>query len=76
MAIASKDIPVSREDVAGWLAAYDHSVPIYDYIQSKIDALNLPDTEVDTGPRYGQPGTTTPLVDLIVADLGSYGYSG
>jgi hypothetical protein len=73
MALDSKDIPVTREDVQGWLEEYAGStqqVSVRDFIDGKIQALNLESTDVHTAGR--NLSDTTPLVDLIMADIGSY----
>jgi hypothetical protein len=78
MALESRDIPVTREDVSAWFEEYalaTNPPPLRDFIVDKVEALNLPDTEVSTTGRDNF-GDTTSLVDLIMADVGSYGVSG
>jgi hypothetical protein len=77
MAVESRDIPVTREDVLGWLEEYasvEGPPELRNFIQAKVDALELEDTEVATVGRDNF-GDTTSLVDLIMADVGSYGIS-
>jgi hypothetical protein len=81
MAISPRDIPITRDQVASWLEdwpAYkqdnpDHS--IQDFIEAKVDELDLIDPNVDTS-QMEMWDDQTHVADMIVADLPSYGYTG
>lgn len=80
MAIDPKKVPITREEVAGWLNIYKQANPttvgsIRDFLISRIAAKKMPDTDVDTS-GHDNLEDVTPLVDMILADLESYGYSG
>ena len=73
MAVAAKDMPITREMVAGWLAEYtptDGQVEFY--IAGKVNELNLPDHMVNTSALENYPDQTS-VVELILDDLSSYG---
>lgn len=74
MAVAARDIDVTREDVWLWLQeARKNHEDEEDYIRERIDALELPDPMVDTSARDDFSGSEVHIADLIVADLDSYG---
>ena len=80
MAIGPRDVPISRSDVQGWLNIYKQAPSgsvgtLRDYLCNRIAAKKVDDTTVTTTEVEGF-GDTTELVDLIMADLESYGYSG
>lgn len=73
MAVGARDIPITREQAHEWLSSYDGPLTgLREYLWEKVNSLNLPDTEVDTSGRSDIPGDSVSVVDLIMADLGSY----
>jgi len=68
-----RDVPFTREDVAGWLADYDGKIEptkkMRSYLESKLGELS--DEPVDT-VEHESLGDTTALIDLILMDLPSY----
>lgn len=74
MALDARDIPVTREVVGGWLKSYDGSVPVRDYLAGKLNGLGMNETEVNT-QEHESLSETTSLLDMICADLHSYGNS-
>jgi hypothetical protein len=81
MALAAKDIPITREDVAKWLGDWamvrkvNPDLTVEDYIRRRVEELNLLDPTVDTSV-LDDWGEVTHVADLIIADLPSYGYEG
>lgn len=78
MALDPKDIPITRKQVAGWLDTYNLVDPatrgdIRDFLMVQITATNILDTEVNTS-GHDNLGDVTPVVDMIIADLPSYGF--
>jgi hypothetical protein len=80
MALAPRDVPVTRDNVDQWLKAWQRASNLVTfnkdwptYLREKIDALNLPDKMVITTSLEGF-GDETPLVDMILLDMASYGY--
>lgn len=75
MALDAKDIPITREEVAQWIADYHSSSKKYtlrDWLIANITKKKLPDTDLDTSQRDDFAADATPLVDIIMADLPSY----
>lgn len=76
MALEARHMPVTRDHVQKWLDAYDarftDDTQLKDFLQRRIDARLLPDTDVDTGARDDFEAATTPLIDMLMADLDSY----
>ncbi len=74
MALDARDIPVTRETVSEWLKAYDGKTSVRDYLAGKLNGLGMTETEVNTQEHESLPETTS-LLDMICADLPSYGDS-
>jgi hypothetical protein len=76
MAMSARDIPVTRQQVFDWLEEYEGQVrstqKMRDYLQGKLDELNVGDVMVDTTSHDGLPDEV-PLVEMILMDIGSYG---
>lgn len=76
MALNARHIPVTRDHVQKWLDAYDarfsDDTQLKDWLQRRIDARLLPDTNVDTSSRDDFEADSTPLIDMLMADLDSY----
>lgn len=79
MALNSKDIPITREEVAGWLNIYDNlpaakkkQMSLEDFLTERVAAKKLPDTDVNT-TAHENLGDSTSVVDMILMDLPSYG---
>jgi hypothetical protein len=76
MAVASKDIPVTREQAQGWLTEYDQQnsddSKLRDFLMGKVDALELDNVMVDTSGRDDYSEDEVHVVDLLMDDLGSY----
>ncbi len=71
MAIAPRDVGVTRDQVSKWLKDYKTSHPnmtLEEYLRSKLDD---PDMAVDTS-GHDDRGASTPLIEMILADLDSY----
>lgn len=80
MAVDPLDIPITRDDVQGWLNIYQNlpkskQQPLKDFLLARIAAKGMTDTNVNT-VGHDNLRDATPLVDMIIADLPSYGYSG
>ena len=77
MALSHYNIPITREMVHEWLQEYDgnrsEAEPLREFIRSKVDALDLPDTLVDTSQRDDYATDEVDVVDLIMGDINSYG---
>lgn len=78
MAVAPLDIPITREQVSGWLNIYQNLPPgkqtsLKDFLLARIKAAQLEGVEVDTSGN-DTLRDATPLVDMILMDLSSYGY--
>ena len=79
MALDPIDVPITRDEVAGWLNIYQglpaaKQQPLKDFLLSRIAAKKMDDTNVNTS-GHDNLRDATPIVDMIMADLGSYGYS-
>lgn len=73
MAVGPRDIDITREQVLAWLEAYNGPLTdLRQYLQQRVDAENLPDDKVDTSDRGDVAAEEVSVVDLIMADLGSY----
>jgi hypothetical protein len=76
MAIGARDVPITREQVHGWLADYDGEIgptkKMKKYIEGKVKELELPDRMVDVSLRDDFDGPEVDVVDIIMEDLGSY----
>jgi hypothetical protein len=77
VALAPRDIPITREAVDEWLAEYDKlpadRPPLKEFIASKIDELNLEDPFVDVGPRDDFSGNEVHIADYLMEDIHTYG---
>jgi hypothetical protein len=73
MAVAAKDIPITREMVYNWLVEADktNQSPVF-YIKQKINDLNLPDRMVDVSQRSDYSEDEVDIEVLITDDLDSY----
>lgn len=79
MAIEPLDIPITREQVSGWLNIYKQMPEskrssLREFLLARIKAAQLEGAEVDTR-GHDTLRDATPLVDMILMDLPSYGYS-
>lgn len=79
MALDPIDVPITRDEVAGWLNIYQQADPttvgsLRNFLLKRIAAKKMDDTDVNT-TGHDNLRAATPLVDMIMADLGSYGYS-
>ena len=77
MALTAREIPITREEVRGWVVAWGKMDPnkrptLEEYVVQQVDDLNLPDDEVDVSSRSDFPGDTVKIHDAIIADLQSY----
>jgi hypothetical protein len=80
MALDARDVNVTREDVYGWLKDYKRAsnLPSFktsqrDYLLSKLAEKGHGDTKVRTDARDDIKGPDAALIDLIMADIDSYG---
>jgi hypothetical protein len=76
MAVAPLDIPVTREQVAGWLNIHrqlpkNRQEPLRDFLLARIKAAQLEGVDVDTS-GHNSLRHATPLVEMILMDLPSY----
>ena len=73
MAVGPRDIDITREEVAEWLKEFDGKMAdLRPYLQAKVDEKELPDEMVDTSERTDFTPSEVSVVDIILADLGSY----
>jgi hypothetical protein len=73
VAVGPRDIQITREEVLGWLQEFDGTISdLRGYLTEKVDAKNLEDDKVDTRDREDVAANEVSVVDLIIADLGSY----
>jgi len=66
-----RDIPITREQVQGWIDSWDKTGTIEDHIRAEVEALKLPDDQVNTFTHDSLPDTM-PIADFIIEDLPSY----
>ena len=79
MGMRRVDIPITRDHVSEWLAEYEEtlktapSTVLRDFLQTKISAQQL---ESETVITVGSDNLRdeTPLIDLLMSDLSSYGF--
>jgi hypothetical protein len=68
-----RDVPFTREDVAGWLADYDGQLKptkkLRAYLTDKLG--DLAQEDIDT-VEHDSLEDTTPLIEMILEDLPSY----
>lgn len=81
MAVKPRDLPITREQVSEWLTGYKRAknLPSFntglrEHLAKKIADLKLDDTMVDTSGHEDR-AAITPVLDMILDDLESYGYS-
>jgi len=79
MGVAARDIPVTREDMHGWLQDWDALPPRRpnrkQYLTDAMDAkygAGTSSTLVDT-TEHDRFGDEVPLIDMVMEDLNSYG---
>jgi hypothetical protein len=77
MALAPHDVPITRDQVMGWLNIYKNlpkgkQQPLRDFLEARIEAAKLESDMVDTSGHETLRSTTS-LVDMILMDLQSYG---
>lgn len=78
MAMNPRDIKVTREDMDRWLSNYDGQVrdtkKLRDYLEQCLTDEGLdPEAMVNT-TGHDSLGDETPLVEMLMMDLESYGY--
>jgi len=73
MALAARDIPVTREMVAQWIEAWDDDsdTTLEDWIRAKVAELDLEDEMVNTTAHDNLPDEVH-IADMIISDLPSY----
>lgn len=76
MALAPRDFPLTRDEVAGWLVSYGADLNPTDpllrgYLVKKVGAKKFVDSDVNT-ESYDNLGEVTSIVDMILMDLRSY----
>jgi hypothetical protein len=77
MAMNPRDFPLDREQVSAWLTEYAKLKKPQDlktFLQGKVAALKLP-TEMVNTTAHDNLENQTPVVEMILMDLPSYGYS-
>lgn len=77
MALAPRDVPITRDNVVVWYRNWKRTRHMTKktwavYLREKIEALDIEDHEVDTRAIEGF-GDVTHVVDMILADMESYG---
>lgn len=76
MALAPRDIPITRAQVGPWLTEYkaiQSPPPLRTFLLTKLTAAGIDgNLKVDTGGNDSLANETA-LVDLIIADVPSYG---
>lgn len=75
MALAPRDVPLTRDDLYEWLQEYRGVKPrpgIKAFLAIKLNHLGLPDLMVST-PEHEDLRDETPLLEMILSDLPSYG---
>lgn len=80
MALAPRDVPVTRDNVHQWLKAWRRASnnPAFtktweQYLREKVDALDIEDKMVITA-NHEDLGEETSIADMILMDMASYGY--
>lgn len=78
MAVDPLDIPITRDQVTGWINIYrswpeDKKKPTFkDFLLERIKAAQLEGVQVNTS-GHDTLRDATPVVDMILMDLESYG---
>jgi len=74
MAIAAKDMPITREMVYDWCQEADQQDKDREaYMRQQVDKMDLEDRMVDTSQRDDYSADEVDIADLIAHDLPSYG---
>lgn len=80
MALAPRDVPVTRDNVYQWLRNWRRASnsPNFNkdwptYLREKVDALDIEDKMVITA-NHEDLGEETSIADMILMDMASYGY--
>jgi hypothetical protein len=79
MALAPRDVPITREQVYLWLKNWpiveqaNPDLTLEGYIAGQVAGLDLPDPEVDTSAMENWDESTH-VARMILADLPSYGF--
>lgn len=74
MAVTSREIPVTRDDVYKWITGFKQSSTATDleqWIRDKVDALALEDSMVNTSGHDNLPDEMS-VADFLLLDLDSY----
>lgn len=76
MAVSIRDMPITREQVHGWLEEFEGQTratnKMRDFLAVKVAELELPDEYVYT-PGATSRSDVTHVVELILGDIESYG---
>jgi len=76
MAVESRTVPLTREDVYQWLQGYDGQIrktqKMRTFLEGKLKEKGLDKQRVDTRAHDNRLDDTE-LVDLILDDIESYG---
>ena len=73
MALAARDMPITRDMVAAWIEeARAAKRGKRTYVRQQIMAMDLEDPYVDVRARSDVKGARAHVADLIVEDLDSY----
>jgi hypothetical protein len=76
MALDARDNPITRDQAYEWLHDYgpDRSdeAALRAFLEDKIASLGLDDTDINT-QAHDTLDDITPVVDMILMDLDSYG---
>jgi hypothetical protein len=77
MAIAAKDVPITREETYGWLQEYDGQIrdtkKLRDYVAEKIIDKDLDPNEMVNTTTNDSLSDETSVLDMIMLDIESYG---
>jgi hypothetical protein len=74
MALAPRDVPITRDNVVQWYRNWrtSHSKKTWEeYLRAKVDELDIEDRMVDTR-AHDDLEDETHVVDMILADMDSY----
>lgn len=75
MALAPRDFPLTREEVAGWISEYKavkkSKQSIREFLADKIETKEFSDTMVNTS-GHDDLDNQTPILEMILKDLDSY----
>jgi hypothetical protein len=75
MALDPRSVPITRDDVASWLGEFAGTTKaeLREFIKARVDDKQI-DMVVDTRAMKALGGFT-PVVDMIMDDLISYGFT-